>query len=821
MRRTTHFLQFVGDPAPVLPFQPLGTARVVDQTAASVRLQCGPATTVEVALLEGPIARVGLFGDGRPPRYESVAVPEPARRHPQAQIDTANTVVHLRTADLQATIELAPLRISFHDASGRTLAADDPALGMGFAPLGPALVDPLGAPARVYKQHLPATRYFGCGERTGGLDKTGSHQVFWNTDPPSGHTAALNNLYTSVPFVLALQDGWAWGLFVDNPGRVEFDLANEAPDRCGFATDCGPLIYYVLPGPSPRAVLEQYTALSGRIPMPPRWALGYHQSRWGYRSADELRDLARTFREQHLPLDALYLDIDYMDGFRVFTWDAERFPDPAGLVADLGRLGVKLVTIVDPGVKVDETYPVYRQGRASGAFCTSFTGAEYHNVVWPGLCAFPDFLNARVRTWWGDLQRDLVEAGVAGIWCDMNEPTAFVPTPQTLPPDVTHQADDQAVLHAQVHNAYGQLMARAAREGLERLRPERRPFVISRAGTAGLQRYAIHWTGDNSSWWEHLWMSMPQLQNLGLSGYAWVGVDIGGFAGDATGELLTRWMEFGIFQPFCRNHSSRDTRRQEPWAFGEPYTSYIRALLELRQCLLPYLYTLFEEAHRTGAPILRPLLFEWPDDAATYATDDEFLLGPALLVAPIARPGTEHRHVYLPAGTWVHYWSGTRHVGPAHLLAHAPLGQPAIYVRANTPLPLWPPLQHDGERPPEPLTWLVYPAQAEPGTGALYDDAGDGYAQQDGAFARTSVRCAVRESIELEFAAQQGSFSPPSRSVELDLRGIQRPSRVQVDGQDVTDWHHTSERLLIRLPATPAARRVEITAALRDAGSGG
>jgi alpha-glucosidase len=404
----------------------------------------------------------------------------------------------------------------------------------------------------------------------------------------------------------------------------------------------------------------------------------------------------------------------------------------------------------------------------------------------------------------------LLDVGEAGIWCDMNEPTVFVPTPDTLPDDVVHHGEREAVLHAQTHNLYGQLMARATHEGLRRLRPERRPFVISRSGFAGLQRHAMHWTGDNSSWWEHLAMSMPQLQNLGLSGYAWVGVDIGGFAGDATGELLARWTEFGIFQPFCRNHSAWNTRPQEPWAFGEPYESHIRAMLVLRQRLLPYLYTLFEEAHRTGAPILRPLLFEFPDDAATYPADDEFMVGSALLVAPIARPGIEYRHVYLPRGTWVHYWSGERIQGPAHVLAHAPLGQPAIYVRANTPIPLWPAMAYAGERPADPLTWLVYVAAGGEGSGSLFDDAGDGYGFERDEFVHQSVRCQTSDSITFEFEAPVGKFQGHTSSVELDVRGLARPSQVLVDGQALTTWDLNDDRLLVNLPAGTAARTVTI-----------
>ncbi|HEV7663321.1 MAG TPA: TIM-barrel domain-containing protein [Chloroflexota bacterium] len=817
MRRQTYFRQFELPSLEPFEFEPLGTAEVVARTQQSVRLRTGR-STVEVTALADDLFRVGLFGDGRPVDYRSEAVPQ--REWPAVEVKRTEQpiTVELDTGQAAATISLAPLRVTFHDATGRRIAADDPDRGMGFVPLAPQtaqLTDPLGAPALVYKQHLPGTHYFGCGERTGGLDKTGSHQIFWNTDPPLGHTASLNNLYTSVPFVMALQDGQAWGMFVDSSSRVEFDLGNEEPTRCGFAVDGGPLVYYIFAGPSPRAVLERYTELTGRISLPPRWALGYHQSRWGYKTADEVLQLARTFRDRDLPLDALYLDIDYMDGYRVFTWSDERFPDPTKLVRQLAELGVQLITIVDPGVKIDEQYAVYTSGRDADLFCKTFEGAEYHNVVWPGMCAFPDFTNPRARTWWSDNLSVLLDAGVAGIWCDMNEPTVFVPTPSTFPADVVHHGEGEPKLHAEVHNLYGQFMARATHEGLRRLRPERRPFVISRAGFAGLQRYALHWTGDNTSWWEHLFMSMPQLQNLGLSGYAFVGVDIGGFMGDATGELLTRWVEFGIFEPFCRNHSAWTHRPQEPWAFGEPYETHIRELLQLRQRLMPYLYTLFEEAHRTGAPILRPLLFEFPADVTTYAADDEFLLGPTLLVAPIARPGTEYRHVYLPLGTWVQHWTGERVVGPVHSLAHAPLGQPAVYVRANTPLPLWPVTRNATEaadRAPEPLTWLVYVASAEEGRGEVYDDAGDGYGHESGDFARVQAVCRVLDVIELELRPLAGSRSATLGRVELDLRGVTRPTAITVDGVTTTDWDHADNRLRVSLRASNATQRIRVNA---------
>ena len=334
--------------------------------------------------------------------------------------------------------------------------------------------------------------------------------------------------------------------------------------------------------------------------------------------------------------------------------------------------------------------------------------------------------------------------------------------------------------------------------------------MITRAGYAGLQRHAMHWTGDNSSWWEHLWMSMPQLQNLALSGVAWAGVDVGGFGGDTNGELLARWYEFGVFQPFCRNHTTLGTRRQEPWAFGEPYESVCREMIKLRQRLLPYLYTLFEECHRTGAPILRPLLFEYPEDETTYTADDEFLLGDALLVAPITRPGVEHRHVYLPEGTWFHYYSGERFDGPAHVLAHAPLGEPALYVRANTAIPMGPDASHTGERPTDPLTLLVHPAEGT-GESTLYEDAGNGFGYREGEYARRRISCeASDERITVRVGEREGSFVPEREEVRLELRGVAAAQSVLVDGEERGPDHGEEAPSPSRSAKRPAPTTVEV-----------
>ena len=794
-------------------YRPLGPGELLDHDDRSLRVKAGT-TTVEVTALAPDLFRVGMFLEGRPPRYDSEAIAREDWEPVEVSMQESEEELTLSTTAATARISLRPLRVGFADPSGRRFAADDEELGMGVVETLGADVfsEPLGSPVRLYKKREEGERYFGCGERTSGLEKTGSHQVFYNVDPPLGHTASLNNLYSSIPFTFSLTNGVAHALFFDNTHRVEFDLALEDEGRAYYGAEGGNVVYYVFCGPTPRDVLDRYTELTGRTPMPPLWSLGNQQCRYSYMDEEEVCEVARGFRERDIPCDVIYLDIHYMDGYRVFTWNEARFPDPQKLISDLREEGFRVVTIVDPGVKIDEDYAVYTEGRERDLYCKTREGEEYHNAVWPGLCAFPDFTNPETREWWGENHEVLTDAGVAGIWCDMNEPALFVPQGATMPDDVVHPGGrtGEARWHAQIHNTYGSLMARAAREGLLSLRPDERPFVITRAGYAGLQRHAMHWTGDNSSWWEHLWMSMPQLQNLALSGVAWAGVDIGGFGGDTTGELLARWTEFGVFQPFCRNHTTLGTRRQEPWTFGEPYESVCRDMIKLRQRLLPYLYTLFEECHRTGAPILRPLLFEYPEDETTYNADDEFLLGEALLVAPITRPGIEHRHVYLPQGTWFHYWNGERFDGPAHVLAHAPLGEPAIYVRANTPVPMGPDANHTGERPTDPLTLRIHPAEGA-GESTLYEDAGDGFGYENGEYARRILSCDTsHDRVTIRLGEREGSFAPERREVILELRGIESAQSVLVDGQEREPGYAESGALTVSLAEETRAVTVEV-----------
>ncbi|MEW6281943.1 MAG: TIM-barrel domain-containing protein, partial [Candidatus Eremiobacterota bacterium] len=423
------------------------------------------------------------------------------------------------------------------------------------------------------KRLHPDEVLYGFGQRTMKLDRRGNRLTNWTVDPESGQSRGHDNLYQAHPFFMAHRPGFTWGLLLNCTWWSQFDAGHESWDELWIRARGGVLDYFLLAGRSPAEVLDRYTALVGRPMLPPLWALGYHQSRWGYCSQAEIEDLARQFRERDLPLDAVHLDIDHMRDYRSLTFDPERFPRPAELTRTLAARGARAVTIVDPGIKLehDRDYPLARQLKEKRYHLSRPDGSPYVGYCWPDAALFPDFVRHEVRDWWGDQFEGFLELGVSGFWLDMNEPANFDrpfsqkefqqnPLPLDLP-----QAD---TVHAEAHNLYGLMMSRATRQGLAKLRPDRRPWILTRSGFPGIGREAAVWMGDNSSWFEHLELSFPQLLSMGLCGVPHAGVDIGGFFQNCDGELFARWIEAGVLYPFMRTHSAWGTRDQEPWSFG-------------------------------------------------------------------------------------------------------------------------------------------------------------------------------------------------------------------------------------------------------------
>ena len=516
---------------------------------------------------------------------------------------------------------------------------------------------------------------YGLGDKTGFLNKRHYAYVNWNTDDPTPHCDNYKSLYKSINFFMVYSENGCCGILADNTYRTRFDFGKEHSDYYFWSHAGGALDYYMIPGRTPKDVLKRYLALTGSNNLQQKWTYGFHQSRWSYYTEREVLDTVKTMRENCLPIDAVHMDIDYMEGFRVFTFNQKRFPDPKGLTAKLAEQNVKPITIIDPGVKLDPGYFMYEEGVEQGYFATNPDGTIYEGAVWPGPSVFPDFTREETRLWWGDKVKIMTDSGIRGIWIDMNEPANFT---GQLPDDVKFAAGN----HDEIHNVYGHLMAKATYDGLQKA-DGCRPFVLTRACCAGSQRYAAGWTGDNHSLWAHLQLSLTQMMNLGLSGMNTVGSDVGGFGSDTTPELLIRWMQLGAISPFFRNHYAKGARNQELFAFDQATMDACRKALDLRYHLLPYIYDLAHEE----LPILRPLVLEYPDDPMCRELTDQCMLGDSIIAAPIMTPGVTVRAVYLPKGVWYDYYTGKRHTGGRYVLAEAPLDRIPLFAKAGTVIP--------------------------------------------------------------------------------------------------------------------------------------
>jgi alpha-glucosidase len=681
---------------------------------------------------------------------------------------------------IEAHTPVATFRLSLRSGAWRLTDTSGLPVFESLAPVAP----PSGPQPSVELSLVDGESIFGMGENTGSWNLRGRGREFWNTDVLGLAPAiypGIPSLYVSVPFALSLRNGRAAGLFWDNPGRQVWDVGARRLDRWTMTASTGALDLYLFSGPGVPTVIERFTEWTGRIPLPPRWGLGFHQCRYSYATRRELEQIAREFRRRKLPCDALYLDIHHMDAYRVFTFGAD-FPKPGEMVRRLGKQGFQVVTIVDPGVKQDPDFGVFQRGIARDAFVKSPDGKEdFVGEVWPGKSVFPDFPKAETRAWWGEEQAALLRLGVAGIWNDMNEPANFARTDKTLDPACQQGVAPSQKLHGEVHNAYGSEMARASREGILDHGGGRRPFVITRAGYAGIQRHALVWTGDNSSSWEHLRDVIPELLNLSLSGVPFCGADVGGFLDHCPPELFVRWFQLATFTPFFRNHSNLGTRAQEPWAFGSEIEGICRAYLHLRYQWLPQLYSLLAGARETGAPLMRPLLWHYPNDPRSVSCGSEFLVGRDLLVAPILEAGTAARSVYLPPDLWYDFWTGELIQGGEDVLTEAPLDRLPLFVRAGSIFALGSVGAWSGSEDRSVVTLACWPGTD--GELAWYEDDESTEAYQQGVFLRRTIRSARRRSrFRIDFAPVEGTFASRVLSWHLRVHGCGFRARARFSG---------------------------------------
>ncbi|MDK0887874.1 glycoside hydrolase family 31 protein [Clostridium perfringens] len=579
--------------------------------------------------------------------------------------------------------------------------------------------------------------YYGLGEKGGDLNKRGCYTENFNTDDPETDDDSIT-YYKTIPFYVALKEEATYGIFFDNSFRSYFDMGKEMGDRIFFGAIGGQIQYYFIPGENIKEVVKNYTALTGRMEMPPLWSLGYQQCRFSYFSQEELRELVKTFEEKDIPLDVVYLDIDYMDGFRVMTFKTPNFDDAAGLISDLKEKGIRTITIIDPGVKVDEEYDVFKRGKEGNHFTKKLDGEMFIGAVWPGDSAFPDFSNKDCREWWkSELKKFISEHGMDGIWNDMNEPCVFNNDHKTMLETCLHNSDNGVIEHKEFHNRYGFEMSRCSKEAQEELHPNERGFSMTRATYAGGQRYSSVWTGDNMSLWSQMRMSISMNANLGISGFSFVGNDVSGFGLDSSEELFIRWMEMGPFIPIFRNHSNMYTRRQEPWAFGPRAEKIAKKSIELRYELLPYIYDLYYISHKEGLPIFRPMIMEYEKDMNLLNMREQFMLGENMLVAPVLYEGERSKTVYLPKGSWFNYFTMEKLQGGKWYKLPCELDEILVFVKEGSIIPTYNKKFRNVKERPKNILLKVFGENAK---GFHYNDDGHSMEYLEGKYTYMDIK---------------------------------------------------------------------------------
>ena len=766
-------------------WQHVGKVQRVEKLKDGVELIAGSAK-VRVTVFRDGIFRVRVAPDGTFSKDFSWALIE-SPESPSVKIEESPKEIRIISGTVIAVIQRAPLLINFSDAAGTVYLADQPDLPMAWN----------GKRVHVWKKMPADENYYGLGDKAGPMNRRNRSFTNWNTDE-FGWQESTDPLYKTIPFFIGLRKGMAYGLFFDNTYRSVFDFGKESPDYFSFGAEGGELNYYFIAGPDPKTIIEEYTGMTGRTPLPPLWSLGYQQCRYSYYPESRAREIVKTLRDKKIPADAIYFDIDYQQGNAPFTINRQYFPTFEKMISDFRAQRMRTILITDLHIKKDPNhgYAPYDSGIKNDMFVKNPDGSVYVGIVWPGESVFPDFTLARAREWWGGLYKNFVGMGVAGFWNDMDEPSLFERADKTMPLDTRHRLDDGTSFdHRAIHNVFGMQNARATYEGLRKLQPDERPFVLTRAAYSGTQRYAATWTGDNSSTWNHLKMSTPMLLSMGISGYPLVGDDIGGFAGSPPADLLTRWFEVGALNPIYRDHTAKGTLDQEPWAHGPEHEAIRRKYIELRYELMPYLYTGIEEMSRTGLPLMRPVFLEYPQASDFYGDNRDFLFGRDFFVAPVTTDMVDAEEISLPPGEWYDFWTNAKLSSKEKFTLQPRLDEMPIYVRAGAIVPMQPLVQSTEETPNGPLELRVYlPNSNASGDcrGTLYQDDGHTYAYQKGEILRVNYSCQVSSgAVTLSSTTEKSAYQPWWNSVKLTIYGaLTPPKEVRIGEQVIHEWRY-------------------------------
>ena len=693
------------------------------------------------------------------------------------ELTEEETYFQIRTSKVKCKIQKRDLRLSIYDLNDLLILEDE--LGFHWE----ESYEYGGNIVKMSKSSKDGECFYGLGDKATQMNLKGKRLENFATDQYA-YQKDQEPLYKVVPFYIGLHNKQSYGIFFDNTFRTFFDFCQERRNVASFWAEGGEMNYYFIYGPQMQDVVTTYTDLTGKPELPPLWVLGYHQCKWSYYPESKVKEITSKFRELKIPCDAIYLDIDYMEGFRCFTWNKEYFPDPKKMVAELAEDGFKTVVIIDPGIKIDKDYWVYQEALEKDYFCKRADGPYMKGKVWPGECNFPDYTNPVVREWWAGLFKELIsDIGVKGVWNDMNEPAVMEVPNKTFPMDVRHVYDGNPCSHRKAHNIYGTQMARATYHGVKRFTYPKRPFVITRSAYSGAQRYTSSWTGDNVATWEHLWLANIQVQRMSISGMGFTGSDIGGFAEQPTGELYARWIQLGVFHPFCRTHSSGDHGNQEPWAFDEEVINITRKFVSLRYQLLPYLYTMFWQYIEEGIPMLKPLVYYDQEDTQTHYRNDEFIFGNQILVCPILEPNAVGRRMYIPRGEWYNYWNNELSTGGREVWIDTKFDEIPVFVKAGAIIPKYPVQQYVGELEFDELTLDLYFKNGKEKS-VVYEDAQDGYDYKKGRYSFLSFRTIGKEKELIVQLHKEGKFDTPYSKYKINLIGLPfKVTEIEIDNE--------------------------------------
>ena len=662
----------------------------------------------------------------------------------------------ISTNEIIVRITKLPCRVHIYDKNMNLINEDEKSFGVSFD------YDEV----RCFKTLFNDELFYGLGEKTRNLKKNGEQWTMWNSDIPA-YTEKQDPLYQSIPFFIGIRNHKAYGIFFDNTYKSYFNMGASNNRFYWFGAEKGEMDYYFINGPEIKKVIQLYTLLTGRMELPPMWSLGFQQSKWSYYPESTVRTLAETFRNKQIPCDVIYLDIHYMDAYKVFTWSNDRFPQPGKMLSDLSREGFKIITIIDPGIKADSTnYNPAKEGLKENLFVKYPDGIVYQGEVWPGWAYFPDFTKKETREWWGRKNADLIEQGVAGVWNDMNEPSAWG---QAIPDILQFDDNGFGANYKKIHNVYALEMAKATFEGIKKNVPGIRPFILTRAGFSGIQRYAAVWTGDNVASEIHLKLACTMVQGLSLSGVAFCGTDVGGFFDSPSQRLYTRWMQLGAFTPFFRGHTIINTRDQEPWAFGDEVEGWVKEAVDLRYELLPFFYNEFYNATQTGIPVVRSMFLNYQNDDECYSTDAQYqyMIGDNLLIAPVLSEYENFKKLYLPEGKWLDWWNNKVHSGNQWIVVEAPINRIPLFIKEGGVIPMQEKLNYTDEKKPDELVLKMFPSRNS--DYIFYEDDGKSLDYKDGKFLVTNIHTSNDLNLEIDIKKISGNFDPDIKSYLLEI----------------------------------------------------